>query len=186
MSGGIDNGHSRQHAADTRAGPASSSSRLAERDTKPPSLAASSSSQHAAPSPTVQASPKMVVPPGWRLVTSNSTGKVYWYNKMTGKSTWQPPPGSILSQDSLQEGDGLPAQPAGGKHVMDAEGTPVPYAFAKPVPNGNWLTMRKEEAAAGRDSQRILLCAFEVDRVGMVSDVRNMRSPAYSQACALG
>ena len=138
-----------------------------------------SSAPHSAPSPTAPAAPaapKNVVPPGWRLVTSNSTGKVYWYNKVTGKSTWQPPPGSMFAQDSAaaaaaeeEEGDGLPARSRGGKPVADAEGSAVPYMFAKPTPNGAWLTMRKEEAAVGLDSQRILLCAFEVDRVGMVS-----------------
>ena len=68
---------------------------------------------------------KMVVPAGWKLVTSNSTGKVYWYNKMTGKSTWEPPPGSVYAKDhdTLCGSAELPA--VGGKKRMgdELEGT---------------------------------------------------------------
>ena len=68
---------------------------------------------------------KMVVPAGWKLVTSNSTGKVYWYNKMTGKSTWEPPPGSVYAKDhdTLRGSAELPA--VGGKKRMgdELEGT---------------------------------------------------------------
>jgi len=72
-------------------------------------------------------------------VTSNSTGKVYWYNKTTGKSTWEPPPGSIFS--SAQTSDrgeeyGLPSRPTNFEPVSDSEGAVVPYEFAKPARGG--------------------------------------------------
>ena len=59
-----------------------------------------------------EGSSKPVVPVGWKMITSKSTGKVYWYHKQTGKSTWDPPPGSIYATNggSEEDGDGLPAR----------------------------------------------------------------------------
>ena len=91
------------------------------------------------------AEPQVAVPPGWRLVTSSTTGKVYWYNKISGKSTWEPPPGSIYfsaigsegssdrqSQekafcDSSYNNDGLPLAPVNinAGLVYDSEGAVV-------------------------------------------------------------
>ncbi len=57
------------------------------------------------------AEPQVAVPPGWRLVTSSTTGKVYWYNKISGKSTWEPPPGSVYFSATGSEGSSnLPSQ----------------------------------------------------------------------------
>ena len=128
-------------------------------------------------------SPKLVVPAGWKMVTSNSTGKVYWYNKTTGKSTWEPPPGSLFSSAEGNdrgsgEDDGLPTQPTNFDPVSDSEGAVVPYEFSKPSRGGRWLAMRDAEAAAsaGRSSQRILLCSFDVDDVGLVIEPKGLDS----------
>ena len=45
------------------------------------------------------------------MITSKSTEKAYWYNKQTGESTWDPPPGIIYATngESEEDGDGLPA-----------------------------------------------------------------------------
>jgi hypothetical protein len=117
------------------------------------------------------------------MVTSNSTGKVYWYNKSTGKSTWEPPPGSLFSSAEGNdrgsgENDGLPTQPTNLDPVSDSEGAVVPYEFSKPSRGGRWLAMREAEAAAsaGRSSQRILLCSFDVDGVGLVIEPKGLDS----------
>jgi len=141
-------------------------------------------SLHVSPRKTpLLASPKLVVPAGWKMVTSNSTGKVYWYNKSTGKSTWEPPPGSLFSSAEGNdrgsgENDGLPTQPTNLDPVSDSEGAVVPYEFSKPSRGGRWLAMREAEAAAsaGRSSQRILLCSFDVDGVGLVIEPKGLDS----------
>jgi hypothetical protein len=102
---------------------------------------------------------------------------VYWYNKSTGKSTWEPPPGSIYASSTPKAefelrsvDDGLPPRPTNEDPVSDSEGTVVPYLFSKPAAGGNWQVMRKEEAVeeGSNTAQRILVCAFDVDAVGLV------------------
>jgi hypothetical protein len=134
-----------------------------------------------------EGSSKPVVPVGWKMITSKSTGKVYWYHKQTGKSTWDPPPGSIYATNggSEEDGDGLPARSSVVDPVCDSEGNVVPYAFTKPAPGGNWMSLRAKEqevAAQGKAAQRILVCGFDVDALGMVLVPMGM-NPASVQPC---
>merc|ERR1712151_542385 len=80
-----------------------------------------------------------VLPPGWETATDPSSGKMYFFNRSTNETRWDPPPAPALAPCPGQPPcmGGAPALPPGWESAQDPT-TGKTYFFNRSTNETRW------------------------------------------------